>query len=245
MGASGCPETYHDWHRAWLALGKFAGKTHPDAPTAIQEVIRLWRCPVPDGWQRPLDDRLLGTTRDMRGPSGEPRGEHVLEIEILGTNDEPMEAVTCFGEPAKDGFNALPLARNPGMGGEGDVEADLLLLTESARGYRLNLLEVKIGDKQAFYALVETLRQLRLLLESVQTRNVFSQRAAAPAGVPTSLPVTAAVLARRDYYDKKGQKTEGVRLARRLIVGIQGELPPGTRLELGIWDVDRREITGL
>ncbi len=143
----------------------------PNLPERISNVITLWTAPVPGGWQRGPDSRLLDRTqRYLRGDAATPKpgSEHKLELEILAP-DPAATVTTCFGARLIDGINAVPLARDAGGRRRGNVEADMLLLTADAAGHRTQLLvEAKTSSDNAWYAVIESLRQLKLFQLSQQ-----------------------------------------------------------------------------
>lgn len=208
----------------------------------ISAVVALWHAPIPPGWQRGQDSRLLDRERRyVRGNSREcslRRGEHGIEYEVLSPSPEEVPT-TCLGARLIDGVNAVPLARDVGGRRTGNVEADMMLLVRDERAYRLQLVEVKSRSNNAWFAAVENLRQLRLLSDSPETRLLFHTRYP-ELDLPQALPVTALVLAPLEFYVAAGQKAESVAPAKKLLETMCAEAKVDARL--AIWNPDKRTI---
>lgn len=156
-----------------MVLAQYEGPTVPDVSHRIEELVRLWREEIPGSWQRGVDPQLLGP-RYRRGDVDAPNlGEHTIEHEILY---QYFDRVSCCGYKLLDGVNALPLARDAGGGRRANVEADIFLFTEREGTYRLFLCEVKADGGNAWFAAVESLRQLKLLMSSTEPLGVFAHR---------------------------------------------------------------------
>ena len=117
---------------------------------------------------------------------------------------------SCYGNSLLDGVNALPLALDAGGGRRANVEADMFLLAEREGAYRRFLCEVKFESNEAWYAAVESLRQLKLLTSSSEPIGVFVHRTPSLC-LPSEIPVTALVLAPRSFYEARGKKANAVR----------------------------------
>lgn len=237
MSGSHASAAFGEWSRRWICLATFTVARCEDVDDRIERVVKLWRDEIPLPWQRPADPRLLATrygrTHHKHGVP-KPGSEHEIEFEILGLDPHPIPSGQCFGQEIVDGVNAVPLARDAAGGRGGNVEADLLLLTASAGAHRAFLLEVKSTSNDAWYAVVENLRQLRLFIESTEARRIFQQRAAVK-DLPKRLPMTAGVLAPRAFYTAPKKKLNATTYARKLIdamAGVHSETP----IELGVWE---------
>jgi hypothetical protein len=234
---------FQQWADRWMRLAVYRGRDVPHLSERIAEVARLWSEDVPLGWVRGEDPRLLDPSRRylrMHRGDGEPRSgsEHELEHEILIEQPEELPA-TCLGARLVDGINAVPLVRDSATGGRvGNVEADMLLLTEDGAHHRLLLVEVKTGSNNAWYATVEVLRQLRLFMESASARAIMPQR---HPGLPEELHVTAVVLAPPAFYQGDGAQGRAVRPAQLLIEATR--LQFGIECRLASWNRDERRIT--
>ncbi len=207
-----------------------------------QRSVALWQLPIPQGWERPADRRLLERNRRyQRGDMPAPKlgSEHELELQVLGP-DPWTEQTTCFGGRLIDGVNAVPLSRDSTGGRRGNVEADMLLLTAGRQGRQQLLVEVKTTANNAWYATIESLRQLKLFLNSPAAQQIFAGRQRDIGG---PLPIQAAVLAPPAFYSAPVAKQRSVKLTRQLITTFGDTLDVMVRL--ATWDPAERAITDL
>jgi hypothetical protein len=245
VSATGGGSRFSDWAERWMELANYRGIEIRDVDDRIEGVVALWHEPIPGDWKRVEDERLIDpTSRYCRGnadPRRKRRGEHAIEYDIL--EPSPAEwATICLGGRLVDGVNAIPLARDAGGGRAGNVEADMLLLVHERSEWRLLLVEVKAESNNAWYAVVENLRQMALLLRSDASRSLFHHRQP-DLGLPASVPATAIVLAPREFYTSDGAKKVAVGPARRLIGRMREEAQ--VSVELATWDSARRVIAPL
>lgn len=236
-------QAFARWAGAWLAPAKYKGAHVPDVEARIENVMTLWTAPVPNGWERSPDRRLLDRSkRYLRGDAATLKtgSEHELEHELL--DKDPAETVTtCFGARLIDGLNAVPLAHDTAGGRRGNIEADMLLLTEHATGRRAQLLvEAKTSSNNAWYAVIESLRQLKLFQLSRAARNIFKDRQSHDGTQP---PVEAVVLAPATFYTSRGAKRNAVEPARRLIASLEAFAE--ITIHLAVWDSTRRTLDRL
>jgi hypothetical protein len=219
----------------------YRGPEIPDKAERIEELLLLWQAPIPEGWQRALDARLLTPERYVRThqPGGAtPLGEHAVEHSILAP--DPREVATsCLGASLIDGVNAVPLARDLGGGRAGNVEADMALLVRDKTQLRLLLVEVKVASNHAWYAAVENLRQMRLFLEAPVSLSLF-QRRLPDLGLGSLPPVTGVVLAPHAFYAAKGQKGRAVGPTQDLLARFRAQL--GITVVLATWEGPERAI---
>jgi hypothetical protein len=204
-------------------------------------VLSLWKEPIPPGWLRGRDPRISDRHRRYcRGnssPQAHRPAEHAIEYDVL--TPSPTETPThCLGARLIDGVNAVPLTRDAGGRRRANIEADMLLLLRAAEGHRLVLAEVKVGSNNAWYAVVENLRQLRLFKESVVTQRLFHIRRA-DLNLRHPLPVTSIVLAPPAFYTASGKRSAAVGPARELIRRARAA---EIDVLLTTWDSDRRTI---
>jgi len=214
----------------WMLLANYDGPRVPDVPMRIEQLVRQWQEPIPGSWQRGVDMQLHGKRyrrSDIEAPNP---GEHTIEHEILCRH---FEQVSCFGNSVLDGVNALPLVRDARGGRAANVEADMLLLTKGGEDHRLFLCEVKAESNNAWYAAVENLRQLRLLMSSPESRGVFFHRCPT-FSLPADIPVTALVLAPYLFYSSRGKKANSVEPALKLLARFTSEFNVDVRL--AVWD---------
>lgn len=242
-GVTAAGSEFNVWASKWMCLAEFSGRTVPDVEERIAAIVTLWHEPIPgDGrWKRGPDPRLRTPDRYLRGKRNEnhtPRGEHEIEHQILVPQPGEPEAV-CLGARLIDGVNALPLAKDASGGRNGNVEADMLLLVRAERKYQRLLVEVKAKSNNAWYGVVENLRQLKLFRESEEAQGLFQVRCKELA-LPASLPVAAVTLAPRDFYSARGAKGNSVAPAQELLVTMWAEC--GVEALLATWDPSQRVI---
>jgi hypothetical protein len=224
--------SFQRWTRKWLELAAYQGREVPDVDERIERIATLWSEPVPGDWRRGADERILDPAqRYCRTHSGDPRGEHRIEYEVLAAT----EPTTVLGSSLIDGVNAVPLARDEAGGRAGNVEADMLLLIGDGGGQRQLLVEVKVDADHAWYAVVENLRQLRLFEESEAAQAVFRERRSATG----PLPVEGLVLGPEDFFAHSGRKQAAVRPAQRLIERMANVI----RVRLATWDAAKRLVS--
>jgi hypothetical protein len=185
---------------------------------------------VPGSWRRGVDAQLYGR-RYRRSDVDRPNtGEHAIEYQIL---EQHFNSVQCLGGKVVDGINAMPLAGDTSGRRFGNVEADLFLLIEKDKGYHLVLGEVKDTKNNAWYAAIENLRQLKLMVSSAAARQLFQCRKR-DICLPTDMPVIGLVIAPAKFYLKKGQKANAVPNARELLRDFTAKTKDsGTSRELG------------
>jgi hypothetical protein len=232
-------ENFHKWRNRWDELAIYQGARLPDPTGRTEGVLRLWSECVPGNWQRGIDRQLLGP-RYRRGDFGDPRpGEHTTEHEILV---DSFDGVTCLGAQLIDGINAMPLTRDLGGGRSGNVEADLLLLLKENGAYRLAVCEVKNAANNAWYAAVENLRQLKLLLSNKEAQKVFSHRNPEMA-LPLPISPMALVIAPYEFYYRRGQRDNARPHAKSLLGRFR--FSTGVDAWLTCWDPETRVISPL
>jgi hypothetical protein len=228
-----------------MELAAYEGREVLNADDRIEKVVALWHMPIPGGWKREKDARLLDPEkrycRGNVGPDGNRRGEHRIEHEILEPKPGDQSTI-CLGARLVDGVNAVPLAKDAGGGRAGNVEADMLLLVRDGSNWRHLLVEVKVRSNNAWYAVVENLRQLALFSQSEASRNLFRSRQP-NLGLPAVMPATAVVVAPAAFYTSKGAKRAAVDPARRLIARMHDEA--NVAVELATWDLAKREVAPL
>ena len=229
-------ETFAAWANQWMALAGYDGALIPDVPKRIENVVCQWRKAIPGSWRRGLDPQLLDR-RYRRGDINSPhRGEHAIEYAVLCRH---FERVSCFGNKLLDGVNALPLVRDAGGGRSANVEADMLLLAGEEGRYRLFLCEVKAESNNAWYAAVESARQLRLLTSSSEFLSLCLRRNPLLC-LPADLPVTAVVIAPYSFYASPGKRANSVEPALKLLARLRAEF--SVDIQLAVWDESRLSI---
>jgi hypothetical protein len=161
----------------------------------------------------------------------------MIEHEILC---EYFDEVTCLGDSKLiDGVNAFPLVRDSGGARNGNVEADLLLLVEGTQGYRLLISEVKHSSNNAWCAVIENLRQLKLVVSGEDACQIFRRRNPA-LNLPVYVPITGVVITPHDFFHHAGQKVNSMGAARELLTVLRNETDADLRLS--VWDTQHRTI---
>ena len=218
------------WADRWMAIARHSGPSIVDVMRRIDQLVRLWKDPIPGRWERVADSQLMGGRYRRGNLHTTRRGEHLIEYEIL---HQHFQRITCEGYNLIDGINALPLVCDSGGGRRANVEADMLLLGKRSGNFRLFLCEVKVESNNAWYATVESLRQLKLLLCSRESLGLFARRNPS-LELPSEIPVTALVVAPRPFYASRGQKANAVAPAFELLTRFNSEF--GIDARLAIWD---------
>lgn len=212
--------SFEAWSAAFMREAAYRGPAVPDVDERISRILNLWNTPIPQAWTRGRDDHRWDGIRYRRGDKDEPnRGEGQLEHKVLV---EHFPDIECLGGRLVDGINAVPLG--PGR----SVEADMLLLVGRKGMYEQLLVEAKVAANNCWYAVVENLRQLALFEANDNLKAGFGRRRL-DCEVPDTLPVSGLILAPESYYKARGQKSESVAPARRLIEAV------GVNLKLAIW----------
>jgi len=234
--------SFRAWSEAWMHLAAYTGAALADPEARIERLLDLWQEPIPGSWQRTgadIPQRLLAGRRYTRGDEASPRsGEHRIEHEILGDGFGQIECPD--GLTLVDGVNAFPLVRDSGGGRTGNVEADLLLLARGPHGCSVLVGEVKDSANNAWYAAVENLRQLKLLLAGGGAGSVFRLRNPG-LNLPEDLPVAGMVIAPREFYSSPGQKQLACAPARALVRAIHAHI--GIEIRLAIWERSQSRLT--
>jgi hypothetical protein len=88
-----------------------------------------------------------------------------------------------------------------------------------------------------WYATIELLRQLRLLMSGSPTLGHFHRT----AGTPSDVSMTGLVLAPQAYFDSKGKRHNAVCPAKRLIQAMK----PTVDIRLATWDSRTETIAEL
>jgi hypothetical protein len=232
-------DSFQAWRNRWDELMDYSGSDLPTPVQRIESLRQLWNQPVPEGWKRRVDQQLL-SDRYRRGDFNNPNpGEHQIEHEIL---IECFNELDFLGYKVIDGINAMPLTIDSKGGRRGNVEADLFLLLRKNEEHLLALCEVKDKDKNAWYALVENMRQLKLLYLSDAARNLFVLRNPS-LRLPKDLPIMGCIVAPEDFYHHAGQKAKALSFAKRLIHQFRSWT--GLSLNLTTWNRTQDRIEAL
>jgi hypothetical protein len=205
--------SFATWCDRWQRLAEFEGAHLPNPERRIDQLLALWQEPIPGKWQREpgKDTDKWKASTYRRGDLAAPRaGEHAMEHTIL---IDHCAKVNLLGDPLLHGINAVPLAADySDHGRRANVEADMLLLSRTATGYKLALCELKDGADNAWFAAVEFLRQMRLFLSSPSAQSLMTELGHLPADT-SNVTMTGMVVAPASYYAARGKKGNAVALA--------------------------------
>jgi hypothetical protein len=222
-----------EWIGAWTRVADYTSANVPDVDQRISKVLELWHLPVAEEWLRAApEDDMWAAAPYRRGDRGAPSSpERAIEHEILGPESKIALGRKCLGGAIVGGINAVALTLTP------KIEADVLLLVEHTSGPHLYLAEVKSMANTPWYATIELLRQLRLLLSGSPTLGYFHRT----AGGPSDVSLTGLVLAPQVYFDSGEKRHNAVGPARRLIQAMA----PAVDVRLATWDSRAEAIAEL
>jgi hypothetical protein len=227
-------DSFAAWRDRWQRLAEFEGAHLPDPDRRLEQLLALWQEPIPGKWQREpgWDTDKWKASPYRRGDLAAPRaGEHAMERTILVDH---RAKVTLLGDPLLHGINAVPLAADfSDHGRRANVEADMLLLSRTATGYRLALCELKDGANDAWFAAVELLRQMRLFLSSPSAQSLMTELGHLPADA-ANFTMTGLVVTPASYYAAQGKKGNAVAPARTLLRRMR--LHYNVDVRLAIWN---------
>ena len=117
----------------------------------------------------------------------------------------------------------------------------MLLLTSDAADARTQLLvEAKTGSNNAWYAVIESLRQLRLFQLSQVARSIFTLRGSHDGTPP---PVEAVILAPEAFYTSRGAKERATDGALQLLAALAPI--PDVVVRLATWNPAQRSVAPL
>jgi hypothetical protein len=116
----------------------------------------------------------------------------------------------------------------------------MLLLARETTGYRQWLVEAKTRSNNAWFGVIENLRQLKLFQLSAAAKQVMPTR---HPELSQPIPVTAIVLAPEQFYTAAGAKKNAVEPATALINMIRTAAKIDIRL--AVWDPADQTIDSL
>lgn len=271
-------EAFIAWSREWTmapdrgrrdagevpGVGVFHGPNLADAEARVDRILALWKQLVGlQGWERDVDElqkskrptdqfRLTPTCHYVRGDGGPDTTkrarapEHDLEWRVLDTF--VTAGLRSLDAEVIDAVNAVPLTKIRG-GRTGNIEIDIVFLVKHKNGYSLQLVEAKHAANNAWFAVVEALRQLALFEASSETsavRQLMCLRNPKLGLQASQLRAQSLVLAPRAFYESPdrnnpGQKQNAVAPAKELVARVSGEL--GVRCDLAVWRDEPPAIT--
>lgn len=140
-------ERFNNWSAEWKD-----GRKAIDAA----RILRLWRQPMPLGWEREIWNGKLGY-RKRSNHRGEQRIENVLfDKKVFQISFEKAE--THIGCRVDAIYQNMPLANMR----SGQVIADAFGVLKIGKTVRPLFIEVKVTANDPWFALVENLQQIRL-----------------------------------------------------------------------------------
>jgi hypothetical protein len=225
---------FADWAKTWMEHAQFVGPVLPGPAERVERILRLWDQEVPGEWRRGRDPQLHGPRYRRSDINGPPKGEHLIEHEILC---QYFDGLRCLGQNVVDGMNAMPLAKDENGGRTANVEADMLLLLEKAGTYTMAICEVKGRSNNVWHAAVENLRQIKLLAQSSEARALFHRRRLA---LPPTIPFIGLIIAPSQYYLQRGKRSNAVSHAAELLTAFTART--GIEVHLACWDSESRSI---
>lgn len=219
------------WHESWKELMWYKGRELQNSDEKISKVIQHWAQPIPEealveslSIRKRLLDNNLRYTRGYGASAN--RGEYALERQIL------LESHPYGQTKLIDGINGVNLGRGiVGQRRKHAVEADLLLVEHHKQGMRLIVGEVKKSDQNAWYAVIENLRELKLVYaQENRIKKIFESRG---LHFDEKFIITGAVIAPYEFYIQKHKKANATKLAKKLIEEMS--LHHQIVIELLIW----------
>ena len=192
-----------EWSDEWQDAMEMTGD--------IERVIKLWSRPIPEHWRRARWKPEYGYRKIPKG--GKDRGEQVIEKDLLAPKGEvSLRAISGYGPVGGAWFlgiyNDMRLASDfRTKKAPGQVIADAFGLLVVGKKARPICVEVKIKDKNSWYAVVENLRQVRLLRRNEKNLRKFLKGIGALGGLrlPSAKGAWGMVLAPAEFFehDKK------------------------------------------
>jgi hypothetical protein len=215
-------ESWRNWSESWEKHMEFKGSRIPEDQVSmrIQEVISLWKKPLPSNWMR-KDFGYIKAKGYRRGDKERAKLEHLLEIRLFA---EPTWRVTGLSEEVAffPVLNAVSLANT----NEKQREIDVLgILTFSNRSIPCSVEMKGATTNHAWHAVVENLQHLKLLHSHPRDflSNVSNE---SPCDQFRNLPLSetwGTVLAPSSFFNDTGKKENSFRQAKELIKCIKQE----------------------
>lgn len=191
----------HEIYKSWSASWKEAMKQDD-----IEKVLALWRKPVPTGFHREHWKEDIGYRKNDKGRK---KGEQIIEAQLLGEKGKLSNRIvkTPKGEYQFIGiYNDMRAAQDFGKAKtEGQVIADAFGLLILKKDIHPVVVEVKINNEDCWYALVENLKQIKLMRANEKNINSFLSILNPTHSLPHAKGTWGMVLASRGYYEKKGK----------------------------------------
>jgi hypothetical protein len=142
-------EQFNDWSAAWKGQRKKSDAVG---------ILKLWRQPMPRGWEREIWEGRLGYRK-----CNDNKGEQCTEMELFSGGPKAVELIVTDNKGDAEYrveaiYHNMPLANQR----EGQVIADAFGVLKTGKSLRPLMIEVKITADDPWFALVENLQQIRL-----------------------------------------------------------------------------------
>jgi hypothetical protein len=142
-------EQFNDWSAEWKAERK---------KTDAAKILKLWRRPMPRGWEREIWEGRLGYRK-----CSDNRGELCIEKELFNGGSKVLKLIFTSQEEHAECrveaiYHNMPLANQR----KGQVIADGFGVLKIGKSVRPLFIEVKVAANDPWFALVENLQQIRL-----------------------------------------------------------------------------------
>jgi hypothetical protein len=212
--------SYREWSAKWAQGRQYTGDQIPEKalPSRIESVINLWNVRMPLAWERG-NWTFLKERGFRRGDENDPQPEHKLERDLFGLSKWEVTGATVP-------MYLYPELNEISFGNKrnGQRKIDVLALLEIEGKTTPLAIEMKgKSTNNCWFAVVESLQQLRLLRSYPQSRLALN-----PLLKPfEQLPLSRSwgmVLAPPPFFDAKGQKHNSFRQAKELARALQKEL---------------------
>lgn len=183
--SAGQNKKFTDWSVAWKDCRKRSNTA---------QILKLWQNPLPQNWKRKIWEGKLGYRK-----RSDDKGEQQIEARLLncdGGVDVVLDSKTI---QLKAIYHNFPLANQR----SGQVIADAFGVLEAGNTQRTLMIEVKVSDRNPWYALVENLQQVRLARACAQEVTQFVKK---QTGQSPERGTWGLVLAPKKYYERHGRE---------------------------------------
>jgi hypothetical protein len=179
-------ERFRQWSSEWKAE-----RSNSD----VQRLLRLWRQPMPTGWEREVWNGKLGYRKLSNS-----RGEQLIESQLLSDKFEYFE-LTFSGSETSPKYRIRVIYHNMPLANQrsGQVIADAFGILETNKSARPLFIEVKTTADDPWFALIENLQQIRLARACARKIKSFAQLNSKLRVEPG---VWGLILAPESYYKK-------------------------------------------
>ncbi|MFH1021771.1 MAG: hypothetical protein V1809_00105 [Planctomycetota bacterium] len=179
-----------DWSNAWISLMK--------SPGEYKEVIEQWQEPIQPCWKRKFWKVELGYRKNSEKDRGEQKHERAL-LGRKGCIGFKTIALRGGQYPFLGIYSDMRLASDfRERKARGQFIADAFGITYIGGRWHPLAVEVKDTNQNVWYAIVENLRQIRMLRANETNMNAFLSE----IGLDKANGAWGMVLAPRKYYER-------------------------------------------